>query len=274
MNKKYAIKKLSFIISCFLVFLCTKSHAQAQWKFHLAFEDATGAKDTIWLIWDTSAVLWDYDPLLGEGHVDIDLDNFSTWVINYNNDTTKTTAEPFISSALGNYIYGTENFQSPLTLSWDSSLFHAPNLPQPVNLAYMDNGYFFGNNNCPFCHHFDMLIDNHVTIDLNVFPYDFFPVFINIERGAVLNINENISISKKKPLISPNPASYLISIKSDKNIKECSLIDNTGIVVLYQSVRDMTNNVLSVQDISSGVYVLKIINQNNEVYYEKIIITH
>lgn len=266
------MKKLSFIISCLFVFLCTKSIAQAQWKFHLAFEDATGAKDTIWFIWDTSAVLWDYDPLLGEGHVDIDTDIFSVWLINHNNDTTKTQADPF-NTPLQFYVYGTENFQYPITLSWDSSLFHSPDLPQPVNLAYMDNQYFFGHyNNSGSAHRFNMLLDNHVTVDF--FGFDFFPIFINIERDAVLDINENISISKKKPLISPNPASDFIRIKSDKNIKDCLLIDNTGRVVLNKLTENTPYSILSVQDIRSGCYILKIINQNNEAYYEKIIVNH
>ena len=43
----------TFQIALFLFLLSFSVGAQQQWRFHLAFEDANGAKDTIWLVWDT-----------------------------------------------------------------------------------------------------------------------------------------------------------------------------------------------------------------------------
>lgn len=40
------------------------SFSQPQWKFHVAFEDATNAKDTIWFIWDTTATFEGADTAL------------------------------------------------------------------------------------------------------------------------------------------------------------------------------------------------------------------
>jgi hypothetical protein len=51
------MKKNLFSFLLALTFCCSIT-AQPQWKFHIAYEDATGAKDTIWLIWDTTATFW------------------------------------------------------------------------------------------------------------------------------------------------------------------------------------------------------------------------
>jgi len=49
-----AMKALFFPFSLMLV---SQAQAQPQWRFHLAFEDAIGAKDTLWFLYDTTATL-------------------------------------------------------------------------------------------------------------------------------------------------------------------------------------------------------------------------
>ena len=64
------------------VLLAMSAAAQQQWRFHLAFEDGTGARDTIWMLYDTAAQLFyaNSDPLvdtlLGEGPVSFDPGDF------------------------------------------------------------------------------------------------------------------------------------------------------------------------------------------------------
>ncbi len=59
------MKRVSILILSPLMALTLA--AQPQWKFHVAYEDATGARDTIFFIWDTSAVVYGIDTALGEG---------------------------------------------------------------------------------------------------------------------------------------------------------------------------------------------------------------
>ncbi|MFZ7145748.1 MAG: hypothetical protein ACO1G6_10440, partial [Bacteroidota bacterium] len=68
--------------------------AQPQWKFPIAFEDGSGAKDTIWYIWDSTATAG-IDTLLGEGKVLMDPNAFNVFVTDFNPDSTKTHALPF-----------------------------------------------------------------------------------------------------------------------------------------------------------------------------------
>jgi len=49
------MKTLRIALTGLLIIGCLFSYAQPQWKFHIAYEDATGAKDTMWFIWDESA---------------------------------------------------------------------------------------------------------------------------------------------------------------------------------------------------------------------------
>lgn len=254
-------------IVLFLIFLCTSSYAQPQWKFHLAFEDAVGAKDTVWLIWDVNAT-FSVDNQFNEQAQNINYSIFNTFIGNANGDTTKTQAFPYSTYSNNTTVYSI-NCQFPLTISWDTALFHTPTLPQPVGAAYMDNGYFFGINNCPSCQHFNMLTDNHVTIDLNLFPY-FFPVSVNISRGAPVGIMEN-NLSKHYVSVFPNPAKDMVSLKATE-IKECVLTDNTGKIMLKKIFYDGFDYILHVNDVPSGFYNLKITNQKNETYYEKLVI--
>jgi hypothetical protein len=136
--------KSLFIFS--LIFITNLCFAQPQWKFHIAFEDAIGAKDTIWLIWDTTAHgSLPTDTALGEGPVSFNYSNFNVWIYNWDGDSTKTRAYPYnaISFLLEVRAF---NYQYPITIRWDTTLFYASYLPLPVgyiNAAIIDNDYFF-----------------------------------------------------------------------------------------------------------------------------------
>ena len=135
-------KIILFLLLVFSIKL--NSFSQPQWKFHIAFEDGTGAKDTIWCIWDSTAHgSPPVDTALGEGAIQIDNSTFNVFISNANGDTTKTVAFPFTYS----FDFGVRaiNYQYPLTISWDSSLFSVI-FPWPyasVDYARIDNGYFF-----------------------------------------------------------------------------------------------------------------------------------
>ena len=50
--KNSFMRKLLKCLSLLLILstLADKSEAQPQWKFYVAFEDAIGAKDTLWMV--------------------------------------------------------------------------------------------------------------------------------------------------------------------------------------------------------------------------------
>ncbi len=258
--------------------------AQPQWKFHIAFEDATGAKDTIWCIWDTAATagqLNSVDTAFGEAGVTFDYNLFNVWI--YNNvpfpytDSTKTSAIPF------NGAFSLEirafNYQYPITVSWDSSLFHAPGLPLPVgyvNRAVMDNDYFFLVNNDPPLQRFNMLLDNSVIAPSFWWgSQSQFPLLIGIMRDPNIGMNES-NVLKKRLTVFPNPCSEFINIKTDMVFIAYSIFGNDGKVIIKNTLITPKNNYYSIplKQIDPGFYNLILIKNKNQTYHEKIIITH
>ncbi|MBK7287391.1 MAG: hypothetical protein IPI95_09950 [Flavobacteriales bacterium] len=140
---------MRFILALVVLALSLTTIAQPTWRFHLAFEDGTGARDTIWMVYDTTATLgsnpWpgpNVDTLLGEGPVDVDDGLFHVFRTNAIGDTTNTNAYPY--SQYPNFD-GTSidaiNWTPPMTITWDTSLFHAPYLPYAqghFGIALMD----------------------------------------------------------------------------------------------------------------------------------------
>ncbi|MBK8500073.1 MAG: hypothetical protein IPL52_14935 [Flavobacteriales bacterium] len=148
--------------------------AQPTWRFHLAFEDGSGARDTIWMVYDTAAHTdWgpNVDTLLGEGRVELDPTLFNVWLINAVNDTTKTRAYPYsVFPDFDGTIIDAMNWVPPMTITWDTSLFHAPYLPYvqgSFGIAIMDGLAFSAYNNHPELGFgiYDMLISDSLTVD-------------------------------------------------------------------------------------------------------------
>jgi hypothetical protein len=273
------MKKLLLIIICFLASQCYLL-AQPQWKFHIAFEDATGAKDTIWLTWDTSAsggVIGIVDTLLGEGKTNLDYLQFNTFLINDNYDTTKTLAFPFQYSLYAEV--KAINYIPPINISWDSSLFHKPGIPLPVgyvNVAQITNDYFFLANNDPYNHVFNMLLDNQVTApDFLWGTQHQFPLDISIARNPNLGINYR-NILKNNLSIFPNPSKDHITINtlSLLEIAEISSADGKNSFNLDLNETIINEYNIEIVQIPSGFYFLKLIDSFNNFYYEKIIVQH
>jgi hypothetical protein len=275
--------KKQILILWTILFMAHFAAAQPQWKFHIAFEDATGAKDTIWCIWDTAATdgsLTSVDTAFGEAGVTFDYSVFNVWI--YNNvpfpftDSTKTSAIPF------NGTFSLEirafNYQYPLTISWDSSLFHAPGLPLPVgyvNRAWMGNNYFFIVNNDPPAQAFNMLWDNSV-----IAPWFFwgtqsqFPLGVLIMRDPTIGINENNTLKKRLTLF-PNPCKEYLNIITDLIFETYYLLGNDGKVIKKEALISDQNGCynIPVTQIESGFYHLILTNTKNQSYHEKIIIS-
>lgn len=149
----------SNLLLAFACALAIAAAAQPTWRFHLAFEDGTGARDTVWFVWDTTATqgwnLGDVDYQLGEGACTMDLDAFNVWLMNWDGDSTKTNAFPYsLFPWMGGGVVEIRafNYQYPVTIRWDRSLLHASFLPNPdtINYAALGGNYFWWMGNMDF----------------------------------------------------------------------------------------------------------------------------
>lgn len=133
--------------------------------------------------------------------------------------------------------------------------------------------------------------DNYPLCDVNVWDIpvvnlnptaDYYVVAIGMngegEWGDVCLTPFNVSelgvseMTMNNVEIYPNPASSVINIKSGMNGEgQVSLIDMTGRVVKDVNVTDMSDATINVEDMSNGIYFIKI-QQENKYSIDKVII--
>ncbi|HZH55118.1 MAG TPA: hypothetical protein VFD72_05665, partial [Sphingobacteriaceae bacterium] len=168
-----------------IVFLGTES-IQAQdssdtWTFYMAFEDATGARDTFWVVWSEQGHAGYADPDLGEVQIELDNTTFTVWKEQFE---FGQYYDHYVSELDGatNFSLGANNYVLPLTASWDTSLFQAEILHEVfgfgVNDARLENEYM------PLETGFNMLETDHV--EMPWFPWgsqSHFPLFVYISCG-------------------------------------------------------------------------------------------
>jgi len=274
---------LQLKLFCLLLFFFSfHGYSQPQWKFHLAFEDATGSRDTIWFIWDTTATIYGVDSHLGEGISGMDYSAFNAWLFLPNGDTSKVNAYPY---NIGHqFSIEAINFELPIKYQWDSSLFHADWLPpEPVgwvNDAWIGSDYFFFVNNTG-SHYFDLTLDNNaiapdslVVGDENENPWFWQPEH-HFPLGIGLAQNPSVFTSEVKSLTSevilyPNPVRSLLSIKTELKIKNIQIIDSKG-KCLHKYEYLATPKTIDVSCFDPGVYIIKFNTNPKNYHYEKFI---
>jgi len=257
------MKKTIILSLITLLSISFQLKAQPQWKFHVAFEDATGAKDTIWFIWDTTAVFYGIDTALGEGNPNMNYNDFNVYTLTWGNypdyDTTKVVAQPYEYS-FENTIEAI-NFELPITITWDSALLHADWLPPTpvgwVNYARIDNDYFFQYNNNAMAHQYDMTLSDSVTAPYkgNTVAWAWqdgvhFPMEILLIQDPTLGVDKNIIEPKDVIQSFPNPFKNNTTIKfylKNKSFVELSVFDFQG-----KKIRSLINRTLN-----SGNHIIK-----------------
>ena len=177
-NKKHYLFYV-FFVSFFLI--NNKINSQTpDFKFHLAFEDATGAKDTIWVIWDSLATNG-YDPIFNETPQSLPTNNFRVYMYYNATDSGKVKALGYNYNGVNFHIHA-KDYVYPITMTWDTSIMYNNNLPFQIREAILDNEWFFLNNNWPPYHAYNMLRDN-------VYPY----------------MEAHMELSKKTTILFPEP---------------------------------------------------------------------
>ena len=184
---------------CASLFACTAA-AQPQWRFHLAFEDGTGARDTIWFVYDTTATVGSsfnpqVDEHLGEGGMEMDLNAFNVWLGNWDGDSTKTLAYPYSYFPQHGYqLVNAFNFVLPLTIRWERALLNATYLPTPdsINFAVLNGEYFYWYGNEPFEQVFSLMHADSVVVGLEALWNPLFPttLLIGHMQGDPLGVEE------------------------------------------------------------------------------------
>ncbi len=243
--------------------LALTAAAQPTWRFHLAFEDGTGARDTLWMVFDTTATIGTGvpDQELGEGAVQMDPNEFNVWILNPAYDSTKTIALPYPYFPYITIEIQAFNYTYPLTLRWDTAMFRLPWLPEPgfpYDGGTMDNEYFFfyGGNE-PWGHLFIMGWTDSVVIQP---PADFpdmivFPLLVNLGMGSTVNTGDLMRKHTLYPF--PNPGSDGFTIRDAQPIQEVQLRSLDGRLWKVQQGRGEIVS-LNVSELPNGMYVLRI----------------
>ena len=266
MKNKYPI---FFFI--FIFFSLNKITAQEpQFKFHLAFEDATGAKDTIWFIWDSTATS-NYDTIFGEYPQDLTSNNFHVYMKYNQTDSLKVKAIPVNDDLQGMQLLA-QNYVYPIILRWDSALLVTNNLPFTINEAILGNDWFFTQANDPnfsgaFCL---MHGDSVVMPSFNWGSQDHFPLLFGI--GYNPNIQGHVGVGEYSFLpddvdVYPNPtnSSFMVSFKNQEfNKKQLTIVDISGKKV-YELVTNKDKEVIDLGTYPKGVYFLEILIENEKV---------
>jgi len=262
-------KRFSLFLIPVLLFL--KLNAQQQWKFHVAFEEATGQKDTLWLLWDSTAnAILPVDTVLGEEAVSLDYSKFNIWIYNANLDTTKTMAYPFGVISF-NTMVRAFNYQYPLNIYWDTSLFSRQFGGQYpiIGEARIDNDYFWSVNNDNLLQAYNMLLDNHAYAPaFNWFSQSQFPMNFQITRNY-FNVTESINFELN--LLSPNPTNSISKFQCKEKINEGYITDIMGNVQSANIKIEGEKAEINISDLPSNVYFLTILTKQNHRYHSKII---
>jgi hypothetical protein len=242
-----------------------------QFKFHLAFEDATGAKDTVWLILDTLAI--GNDIIFGEIPISLPINTFQVYIELGINDIRKVVALPSNQGLYG-FAIRSQNYVYPIKMYWDTSLIFNNNLPFDINVATLDNEFFFFSNNDPNLHHqYSMMFEDSIEIEpFSWGSQDHFPIDFAIGYDP----NYGVGIRKEKEAASitiyPNPVTTMLVIKHKNNYKETSFVRLTDVMgnIVRQEIFSSNELNLDIMNLPQGFYFIEVFN-NDFRYKEKII---
>lgn len=264
------INKVTFLF-CLLNNL---AYAQSTWKFHVAFEDAAGARDTLWMVYDTTAHgNLPVDTALGEGKFNFDYSKMNMWVYNSDFDSTKTLAYPY--TAFPNHSLSNIrafNYVYPITISWDTALFHSSILPiQPSPYMYIDRAFIYDEyfqfvNNDQTMQSYNMLIDNSaIAPSFGWGSTEHFPMTITIEYNGQISVNDS-DILLDKIKIFPTFFENQIQISSSKSITSVFISSIEGRILKIINV--FNDNIQAIREINTselpiGTYIVTVIDNEN-----------
>lgn len=231
------------------------SYAQphtAQWPFYLAFEDATGATDTLWLVKDQDATFPGLDPQFGEVPIILSETDFNVWLNIFENDGDYDCFALPMWGSLGQFILA-NNFELPMTITWDSTLFNADILYQMFGTgmegALMDNNYF------PPDVGFNMLETNYVVLpyfEIQGSPGNHFPLFVTITLDPNTISVKNVGLTNIS--IHPNPVESILNIETTESFHSIEIRNLGGKLISQQNLHGELKFSRDVSELPSGMY--------------------
>ncbi len=261
-------KSLLFSIITYFLAALMSSFAQTpltEWKFYLAFEDATGARDTLWYGMDENITSWAPSENAEFGVVPFEIppDIFAVYTGYSNSEWTQVYVNN-IGFPADFYIYAS-NYVYPITLSWDTSLFNAPILMEtqagPICNPRLDNDFFF-NYHFPIGM-YSMTLTNEVEM-----PYfdwgseDHFPLWFAVGRGNCdpFVVTDNIRLNNLN--LHPNPTNNTMSIQSQDSFERIEIYGLDGRLIMENTNQISVDNTinLDVSDLPAGIYIISALN--------------
>ena len=231
-------------------------------------------RDTVWLIWDTTANwMLPVDTQLYENRCNINYSQMNVFTFNWENDSCKATALPYSYFPEHAIEIWAINVQYPLTISWDTSLFHAPFLPADsnsfINVAYLSNSYFFFHGNDPLVEGYNMLIDNSANAP-SIIGGSQFPLYVFIKNASLINIDEKT----KNKNISTNIIDDYLYINSKIKINEICIYSIDGKLKYKNKMDDFYPQErisIPLKYFANGIYLIYVQTMNKNIEYEKFI---
>lgn len=271
------MKKIILLISFLAGSACNTLLAQQPWRFHIAFEDGTGACDTLWMIFDNSATVEGVDYQLGEGTPKYDPGKFNVFMYNRNVDSTKVKAYPYsIYPNMSTDEVFAINYTYPVIIRWDPDLFHAPYLPitPPLNIAVVAGDYFWNEigADCLHC--------------VNMYNRD--SLFCESESPAPLFSSNTSFVLAYDPYLSvktfektfdayPNPVKNILYLKGNEYIKSYSIFNMEGIRIAekhFEPEMQLSSYPIYVTTFPPGIFIIQLFNHLNQMSYEKFVVKH
>jgi hypothetical protein len=269
------------VVSKAQVYTIPWAQVQPEWVFPLWFEDATGAKDTLYLAYDYNCGSFtnpDIDTLYGDNLVLLDTSKFQVLGCNGLPSNLLVRKSDCVNPDFFYIEFCFWKCQLPLIVRWDVNLFRSDVLPfadqSPAPRAQGLLWYDLPLQTASPCHYSVpvLLSDSSIfsgacsRVDSISF-YNNPPIFglSQITLYIVPWTGKNftsVEIAKEKSFnIYPNPVDDLLHIQCNGNgLYNISITNMQGQTLLAtQSNADMT---LEVDNIPAGIYILKISNSN------------
>ncbi len=271
------MKPIYLTLISILLTLTSFSQTQPQFKFWLAFEDSIGAKDTLWVIIDSTTNSSFLDSAWGEIPItNADTGKFLTYFqysIDKKKDTTKVYTAATYEKEVSIWI-GAVNYHLPITVRWDSSLLRNNGLPWEIRASTLYN-YFTAYAGLDFINadgYFQMeFADSILFPKFNWFTRNHFPLdFYISDKPLFVGINNKPYKTSIKPTIWPNPATNIVSVEANEiieniqilNLNGQNLFNSNGAYSQFQKIKPNLNQ---------GIYLIRI-KTKTHTYHEKIII--
>jgi hypothetical protein len=275
--KKIALVYILLNFTCISysqTYVIPNAEVQPTWVFPLCFEDATGARDTIYIAYDPDAINFDVpsaDTIFGEAFLPADTSKFMVyWDEIYDDQVIKTVVWKNLYPANINF----NKAQLPVKFTWDTQLFYSDNLPFPNNdplpnaWGLVHCGAWKEFDGCQFDEYSGIYLTDapdgiytSEAVDSILYASDYFEFFENGLDFRILQYGDDynwMSVAENEVTnigIYPNPVSDVVQIRFAK-YKSAQLIitDVSGKVI--KRVDNFTGQEFDVHNLLPGIYFI------------------